>query len=195
MESALRGARAIGHKPMSSMTPKRAKSNEKRRGIATDKLARRLSVSPKSRNDRRDSKEDRDLSTDPNACDLPLWQFPVFLAPAFESLCRLREVRASEAPGTTLASRRFDRKCRTFPIVHADRSAVVEPEIKFRQIAVQVLFGAVLMDALHAAIEQAEHVFSGVAANEGVGLTTHMLTRRATWKTTPPQLANTSPPV
>src|ERR1700735_668047 len=38
-------------------------------------------------------------------------------------------------------------------IIHAKRNAVAVAEIKLREITVQMLFGAMLVDALHAALE------------------------------------------
>ena len=70
----------------------------------------------------------------------------------------------------TLASRVLDGKGRTFPIVDAERDAVIEPEIEFRQIPVKVLLGAVLIDAAHTPLEDAEIAFGRV----GVDVAAHV---------------------
>ena len=44
-------------------------------------------------------------------------------------------------------------KLRTFPIGYAECGTVVKSEIEFREIAVQVLFFAMLVGAAHAALE------------------------------------------
>jgi hypothetical protein len=53
----------------------------------------------------------------------------------------------------TLASRAFNGKVRAFPIVDAERNAVRRTEIKFQEIAVKMLLSAMLIHALHAALE------------------------------------------
>jgi hypothetical protein len=67
------------------------------------------------------------------------------------SLRRSRFVRLTVRQ--TLASRAFYGKVRAFPVADAERNAVAIMEIKLRQIAVQVHLRAVLIDALHAALE------------------------------------------
>ena len=51
-------------------------------------------------------------------------------------------------------------------IVDANRNAVVIAEIKFRKIAMQMLFLAMLVHAVHAALEDREHVFDGVGVDD-----------------------------
>jgi hypothetical protein len=55
-------------------------------------------------------------------------------------------------------------------VVNAKRNARVVPEIELRQIPVQMLFGAMLVDAMHAALKDAEHAFDGVR----VGIAAHV---------------------
>ena len=66
-----------------------------------------------------------------------------------------------------LAFALFDRKDGTLSVRH---SPGVIAEIKFGQIAVQVLFGAVLIDALHAAFEDAEIALDGVRMDLATGI-------------------------
>ena len=47
-------------------------------------------------------------------------------------------------------------------VVHAELGAVAVAEIELRQIAVQMLFAAMLIDALHAALEDREEAFDRV---------------------------------
>ncbi len=63
------------------------------------------------------------------------------------------------AVGKPLTLRPDQRERGALLIVHAQRDAVGIPEIKLRQIAVQVLFRAVLINALHAALEDGEEAF------------------------------------
>ena len=52
-----------------------------------------------------------------------------------------------------LACRTLYRKDCTFPIIVTKLDAVIVPEIVFGEITVQMLFGAMLIDAFHAAFE------------------------------------------
>src|SRR3546814_16225141 len=54
-------------------------------------------------------------------------------------------------------------------IIHAVRDPVVIPELIFRQIAMQMLFTAMLIDDLHAAFDDTEIAFDGVAVDRAVG--------------------------
>jgi hypothetical protein len=47
-------------------------------------------------------------------------------------------------------------------VAASESDAVIVPEIKFREITVQVLFLAVLVDALHAAFEDRREAFNRV---------------------------------
>ena len=47
----------------------------------------------------------------------------------------------------------------TFPVIEAERGARVVAEIKFREIAMQMLLAAVLIDAAHPALENREVAF------------------------------------
>jgi hypothetical protein len=53
----------------------------------------------------------------------------------------------------TLALSILDGQRRTFPIGNAEGRAVIVAEIKFREIAMQVLFLAMLVGAAHSALE------------------------------------------
>ncbi len=50
----------------------------------------------------------------------------------------------------------------TLVIFHAERNAIVVAEVELRKVAVQVVMGAVLIDALHAALEHGEKALHGV---------------------------------
>jgi hypothetical protein len=65
--------------------------------------------------------------------------------------------------GQALAVRAFDRRQRPVNVAAPPRDPVIVSEIKFREIAVQMLLGAVLIDAFHAALED------GIVAFDGVG--------------------------
>lgn len=56
-------------------------------------------------------------------------------------------------------------------VIHAQSRALFIAELKFSQIAVLVLFAAVLVNALHAALEDAEVTLHSVAVDGAVGLT------------------------
>jgi hypothetical protein len=47
----------------------------------------------------------------------------------------------------------LNRKRRTFPVIKAEGSSGVKAEIKFREIAVQMHFFAMLISAAHSALE------------------------------------------
>ncbi len=53
----------------------------------------------------------------------------------------------------TLASRALDGKVRAFPVIEAQLHAVIEAEIVFRKIAVQMLLCTMLINATHTALE------------------------------------------
>src|SRR6185312_10563823 len=50
-------------------------------------------------------------------------------------------------------------------IVHAKGYALIVAEVKFREVAVKVLFGAMLIGAAHAALENRKVAFDGVGVN------------------------------
>ena len=64
----------------------------------------------------------------------------------------------------TLAFNALDSKHRTFPIGDTEGSPVVVAEIKFREVAVKVLFVAMMVHAAHAALEDAEVAFDRIGA-------------------------------
>jgi hypothetical protein len=53
-------------------------------------------------------------------------------------------------------------------IIAAERSAIIIPELIFGQIAVQMLLATVLIDTLHAALEDAEIALHGVAVDAAI---------------------------
>ena len=55
--------------------------------------------------------------------------------------------------------------CRQSLIVYAVRRPVVISELEFRRVAVQVLLGAGLVDALRAPLEDAKIALNGVAVD------------------------------
>ena len=55
-------------------------------------------------------------------------------------------------------------------VVNAPRNAVRMPEIKFGGVAMQVLFGAMLIDADHASFEHAVIAFNAVGVDVSAGL-------------------------
>lgn len=59
----------------------------------------------------------------------------------------------------TLAARLLDGNGRTIRIVEAKLDPVIVAEVVFRQIPVQVLLAAMLVDAAHTALEDAEKAF------------------------------------
>ena len=65
----------------------------------------------------------------------------------------------------------FNGTRRTFPIVKPKAIAVVISEIEFCKVTVQMLLSAMLIDALHAALEDREIAFDGV----GVDVAAHVL--------------------
>jgi hypothetical protein len=75
--------------------------------------------------------------------------------------------------GQTLTSSALNREGAPFGIVHAQGNAVRISEIELAQIAVQVLLGAMLIDALHASLEDRIVAFNRVggdiAANVLIG--------------------------
>jgi hypothetical protein len=65
----------------------------------------------------------------------------------------------------TLASGVLYGKRRTLTIIVAERDAVIVAPIVFRQVAVQMLLFTVLIDALHAALENTEVAFNSIGVN------------------------------
>src|SRR3990167_6799902 len=75
------------------------------------------------------------------------WQIPTF-----RTLCDLH-FRVSPPISKTLADDALQRFSSTHFIVHTERNAVAVAEIKLGKIAMQMLFLAVLINALHPALE------------------------------------------
>ena len=68
-------------------------------------------------------------------------------------------------PHEALAFRAFDRRKRAVDIATAEPDAVIVAEIKFGKVAVQMLFGAMLIDALHAAFEDRKRAFDSIGVD------------------------------
>ena len=58
----------------------------------------------------------------------------------------------------------------TLNILAPQLDAVIIPEIEFREIAVKVLFAAMLVDVLHAALEKTKVAFGGINMNVVAGI-------------------------
>lgn len=69
--------------------------------------------------------------------------------------------------GQTLADDAAQRRNGTVTVVAAKRLAIVIPKLELCQIAMQVRLAAMLIDALHAAFEDAEIAFDRVAVDGG----------------------------
>src|SRR5579859_1256494 len=76
----------------------------------------------------------------------------------------------SRSIGQPLADCALNRPCGALNVIYAQRNAIGIAEIVFAQIAMQVLFGAVLIDALHAAFEDRIEAFDRVGGDEAFAL-------------------------
>jgi len=72
------------------------------------------------------------------------------------SCCSVSEALADNALERVRSARR---------IINTKRSALIIAEIELREIALQVLFIAMLVGAFHAALEHAEKAFDGVSSH------------------------------
>src|ERR1700681_1766461 len=72
----------------------------------------------------------------------------------------------SGAVRQALADDSFERALGALHIVHAEPHAVAIPEIEFRQVAVQVLLGAMLIHALHATLEDRIEAFDRIGGDD-----------------------------
>ena len=68
--------------------------------------------------------------------------------------------------GEALANDALGQFVSALSVIHAKRNAVVMTEIKFRQITVQMLLGAMLVRPAHAALEHGEVAFDCVGRDE-----------------------------
>jgi hypothetical protein len=73
--------------------------------------------------------------------------------------CALKSGFVSSPIRETLASRVFHGKRRTLTIIEAKRHAVIVAEIVLRQVAMQMLLFAVLINAPHTALENQKVAF------------------------------------
>ena len=64
-----------------------------------------------------------------------------------------------------LADDAFSRKFGAHKIIHAERGACVVTKIELREIAVQMLLAAVLINALHAALKNREVAFNRISGH------------------------------
>jgi len=62
----------------------------------------------------------------------------------------------------------------TFYVIYAEPNAIAIAEIKLSEIAVQVLLAAMLIDALHAALEDRIVVLDGIGADDALALIAHI---------------------
>src|SRR4051812_28679136 len=67
--------------------------------------------------------------------------------------------------GQALADHAQQRRVSASRVVNAERHAVVVAELELREVAVKVLLTAVLVDTLHAALEDAERSFNRVGVD------------------------------
>ena len=68
----------------------------------------------------------------------------------------------SRSIGETLAFCVLQVDRHTANVINAKRLTIAVAEIKFRQIAMQVFLTAMLINTLHAALEDAEKAFDGI---------------------------------
>lgn len=71
----------------------------------------------------------------------------------------------SRSIGQTLALDALESLGCPLLIVDAEADSIVIPEVKLGQVAMEVLFRAMLIDALHAPLEDREHVLDGVGVH------------------------------
>ena len=67
--------------------------------------------------------------------------------------------------GEPLADEALKREIGARYVIYAELGAIGIAEIKFREVAVKVALAAMLIDALHAALEHAEEAFNGVGGD------------------------------
>ena len=72
--------------------------------------------------------------------------------------------------GEPLAFDAFDSGFGAVNVAVAEPNAMVVAEVKFREIAVQMLLVAVLINSLHAALEDRERAFDGVGVDLGADI-------------------------
>ena len=77
-----------------------------------------------------------------------------------------------------LADDATDRTFGALLIIDAEPNAVVIAEIELRQITVKVLLRTVLVDALHAALEDAEHAFDRIGVDRNAVFVADVFTGR-----------------
>src|ERR1700737_4762201 len=68
--------------------------------------------------------------------------------------------------GQTLADDAFQRASGTLHIIYAKSDALAIPEMEFRKVAVQMLLAAMLINALHAALEDRIVALDGVGGDD-----------------------------
>lgn len=76
--------------------------------------------------------------------------------------------------GQPFASDAFQCATRAHFIAHAKRNAIAVPKVELGQIAVQVLLSTVLINALHAALEDRVVALDCVRVNRSVTFATHV---------------------
>jgi hypothetical protein len=76
----------------------------------------------------------------------------------------------SRSIGKPLPKDALERVVRTGGVVNAECDAVIIPEIELVQIPLQMLFPAMLIDAPHTPLEDAEEAFNGVGSHVTTGI-------------------------
>jgi hypothetical protein len=74
-------------------------------------------------------------------------------------------------------------------VLNAEGGAVVVTELKLRDVAVQMLLGAMLIDALHAALENRKAAFDSVRVNAATAILTGTMIHSTVAKVHMPKLA------
>ena len=67
--------------------------------------------------------------------------------------------------GEALTADAFCNVGNSFRVTHSQGRPVIVPEIKFREIAMQVLLATMLVNALHSPFEDRKHAFNRIGVN------------------------------
>lgn len=79
------------------------------------------------------------------------------------AFCLSERGATNPAIGEPLAADALQGIIAAHDVIDAELRAGVVAEVEFREVAVQVLLSAVLVDVFHAALEDREHTFDGVS--------------------------------
>lgn len=77
-----------------------------------------------------------------------------------------RALSTSRSVGQALADNTLQDVVGASDVVYSQAHSIVVPKVKFGDVAVQVFFPAMLVDAFHAALEHAVETFNGVGMND-----------------------------